>query len=164
MKSPSLGTVLPCLLPQPRGLRPTAANGEPMLLLTPMCQALQSANQGLIFALQRGLEAFWLQKCRDHVCGPAAGLSIPLMAVSSHRPRALVSRVWEAADGHRGLKQTPGPSLHHVWAHLWSHTQGGHVAQPVLCAERAQLTHSRERSAGASPCIYSGILSTAGAV
>lgn len=85
-KCPSLGTALPCLLPQPRGLRPTAANREPVLLLTPMCQALQSANQGLIFALERGLEAFWLHKCHDHACGPAAGLSIPLMPASSCVP------------------------------------------------------------------------------
>lgn len=94
MKGPSLGTALLCLLPQPRGLTPTAANGEPMLLLIPKCRALQSANQGLIVALERALEAFWLQKCRDHVCGPAAGVSIPLRAASSQVPRVLVSRVW----------------------------------------------------------------------
>lgn len=103
-KRPSLGTVLP----QPRGLRPTAANGEPMLLLTPICQALQSANQGLNFALERGLEAFWLQKCRDHVCGPAAGLSIPLTpARLTLAPcigeQSVGGSQWQAY-GHRGLK------------------------------------------------------------
>lgn len=72
-----------------------------MLLLTPMCQALQSANQGLTFALERGLEAFWLQKCRDHVCGPTAGLSIPLMPA---RPAPCIGEQsvggrWEAASG-----------------------------------------------------------------
>lgn len=35
---------------------------------------------------------------------------------------------------------------------------------PCFLQRGAQLTHSWERSAGASPCIYSGILSTAGSV
>lgn len=39
MKCPSLGMALPCLLPQPRGLRPTAANREPILPL-PRCDRL----------------------------------------------------------------------------------------------------------------------------
>lgn len=74
-----------------------------MLLLTPMCQALQSANQGLTFALERGLEAFWLQKCRDHVCGPAAGLAIPLMPARLTPAPCIgeqsVGGRWEAASG-----------------------------------------------------------------
>lgn len=80
-----------------KGAQTHSCHREPVLLLTPMCQALQSAKQGLIFALERGLEAFWLQKCHDHACGPAAALSIPLMPASSCVPRALVSRVWRGS-------------------------------------------------------------------
>lgn len=133
MKCPSLGTALPCLLPQPRGLRPTAANREPVLLPTPMGQALQSANQGLMFALERGLEAFWLQKCHDHVCGPAAALSIPLMRELVCAPctgEQSVGGSLQQAQGYRGLKQTPGPSPGCVWV---THRVAVWL---LLCAER----------------------------
>lgn len=113
--------------------------------LTSMCQALQSANQGLTFALQRGLEALWLQRCCDHVCGPAAGLSIPLMPASSRLPRA----VWEAAGSSRraqGLKQTPAPALA-AFGSPCGHRQGGRGARTVLCAERGSAhPQSREVS------------------
>lgn len=109
MKSPSLGMALPCLLPQPRGLRPTAANGEPMLLLTRTCWALQSANQGLSFALREAWKAFG---CRSAMTTPvvqqAASLSIPLMPArltpALCTGEQSVGGSQQEAYGHRGLK------------------------------------------------------------
>lgn len=93
MKGPSLGTALPCLLPQPRGLGPTAANKEPMLLLTPTCRALQSANQGLIFALERARKLFGCRSAmtvavvQQLVCPSLSGQQ------GSHLPCAVLGRV-----------------------------------------------------------------------
>lgn len=72
-----LSWALPCPACCQGGSDPQLPTGSRRHFLPPMCRALQTANQGLIFALNRGLEAFQLQKCHAHVSGPAAGPSIP---------------------------------------------------------------------------------------
>lgn len=134
-----------------------------------MCQALQSANQGLTFALERGLEAFWLQQCRDRVCGPAAALSIPLTPVSSRLPQALLSRVWGAASSRLRAQEAETGARPQPWPRLGLRVVTHRVAVWLgLCSVQRGLTHSsptvKRGRLVLLPVIYSGILSTAGSV
>lgn len=99
----TLPPALPCpALPRGQGgSDPQPPTGSRRRLLPPTRWALQTANQGLIFALERGLEAFRLQKHRAHVFGPAAGPSIPPMPARLTFPPAPASRLRGAASGGR---------------------------------------------------------------
>lgn len=168
------GTALPCPAAPAcgqGGSDPQPPTGSQRCFLPPTCWALRTANQGLIFALQRGLEAFRLQKRHARVFGPAAGPSVPATParLMFPPPRPVHQRADRGGQPAAGLwargaetQARPQPS----WR-LGPNAAKRRVAVrlgPCFSQRGAQLTHGRERSAGAPPCIYSGILSTAGSV
>lgn len=81
------------------------------------CQALQTKSQRLLFALERDLEAFWLQKR----CARVRSIH-PSCASKAHVPPAAASRPRgreKPAFGHGELKRTPEPpSLPHLWVQM----------------------------------------------
>lgn len=123
------GTALPCPAAPAcgqGGSDPQPPTGSQRCFLPPTCWALRTANQGLIFALQRGLEAFRLQKRHARVFGPAAGPSVPATParLMFHPPPAPCTSEQTAAGsqrqayGHGGPKHRPDPSLPGVWVQM----------------------------------------------
>lgn len=140
------GTALPCPAAPAcgqGGSDPQPPTGSQRCFLPPTCWALRTANQGLIFALQRGLEAFRLQKRHARVFGPAAGPSVPAtparLMFHPPPPRAPASRPRRAASGR--LMGTGGRNTGQTPAFLasgskCSQTEGGRAARTVLFTER----------------------------
>lgn len=150
------------------GSAPQPPTGSQRLFSPPARRALQTAHHGLNFALERGLEAFRLQEHRARVFGPGAGPSIPPMPAHSRFPPCAGQRTAGSAGSR--LTGTAGAETHarpqpsrSLGLNAAKRRAAGQLG-PRFSQRGAQLTRGGERSAGAPPCTYSGILSTAGSV
>lgn len=168
------GTALPCPACRPslraRGLRPTAANGQPTLLLTPNVLGSADSKSRANFCTPERLGSF---SAAETPCPRFRSSGWSVRPCHASKARVPPSPVHQRAD--RGGQPAAG-----LWARgAETHARpqpswrlGPNAAKrraavrlgPCFSQRGAQLTRGRERSAGAPLCIYSGILSTAGSV